>query len=524
MWKKQKLILTAYLLILVLLLLLPACSSNKTDTVKQSNGALTNDTAPSSNTTANDADKTSKELAKLEPLHIDMIVSYDGVEFPQAGNDAQKAIEEYTNTRLDITAYPGSTLHEMLPTMIASDELPMVVGFGGSQLSKAYMIDAMRSGVFWDLTDYIDDYPNISQISDATFKTYMINGRIYGLPKERGLARGAVGYRYDWIQKLGLEEPKTVYDLYDLMIAFTQNDPDGNGKNDTYGSCNNPLDRFAIFLGAPNEWKYENGEMIKDNFTEEHMQALDMVRELYSLGAIHPEYSIHSRSQYEALWTEGKAGMYFNVNNFAQFEMAEPDAVVHVNGVFPSEKGTFTAAGTGHNGVLAISTSRVKDEETLKRIIQFFDDLGDQEMCNLLALGFEGVHYNIVDGVAIPIEDMQDDFNQKIYMPYAAPIAVCYPDTRTIPVKRTYLQARILEVLEENLPYAVPNPILGLISETYNEVGADLDTLISDAETKYIMGLITKEEYLEQLEIWKERGGAKIAEEYARAYREREGK
>ena len=522
MLKKQKRILTACLLVLALLL--SACASNNTDPGSESNNTSADNNVPSSNTPTEDANEASNDPVKLEPLQIELVIAYDGVEFPQAGNDAQKAIEEYTNTKLAITAYPGSTLHELLPTMIASDELPMVIGFGGSQLSKTYMINAMDSGVFWDLTDYIDSYPNISEISDITYKSYLRNGRIYGLPKERGLVRSAVGYRYDWIQNLGLEEPKTVDDLYDLMIAFTQNDPDGNGLNDTYGSCNNPTGPFAIFLGAPNEWKYENGEMIKDSFTEEHMQALDMTRELYSLGAIHPEYSIHSRSQYEALWTEGKAGMYFNVNNFAQFDMADPKAEVHVNGVFPSDKGTFTSAGTGHNGVLAISTAKVKDEETLKRILQFFDDLGDQEMCNLLALGIEGVHYTVADGVADPIEDMQDDLNQKIYMPYAAPIAVCYPDTRTIPVKHTYLQARILEVLEENLPYAVPNPTLGLISETYNSAGADLDTLIADAETQYIMGKITKEQYLAQLGLWKERGGIKIAEEYAGAYAEREGK
>lgn len=62
------------------------------------------------------------------------------------------------------------------------------------------------------------------------------------------------------------------------------------------------------------------------------------------------------------------------------------------------------------------------------------------------------------------------------------------------------------------------------ISETYNDVGAELDTLLSDAATKYIMGEITKEDYLAQLEVWKERGGEKIAEEFAAAYEAREGK
>ena len=85
-----------------------------------------------------------------EPLAINMMVGFDGVEYPQPGNEVQTMIEEYTNTKLDIQAYPGSTLHEMLPTMIASDELPMVVSYGGSQLKTTYMINAMKSGVFWE--------------------------------------------------------------------------------------------------------------------------------------------------------------------------------------------------------------------------------------------------------------------------------------------------------------------------------------------------------------------------------------
>ncbi len=467
------------------------------------------------------AEKTDQSAAdKEEPLKLDLVIGYDGVEFPQSGNDIQKAIENYTNTQLTITPYPGSTLHEMLPTMIASDELPMVVSFGGSQLSKTYMINAMKSGAFWDLTDYIKDYPNIARISDITLEACSIDGHLYGLPKQRGLSRDAVGYRYDWLENLGLEEPKTVEDLYNVMIAFTEKDPDGNGKNDTYGTCLNPLFWLNIYLGGANGWKYEDGNMVLDRFTPEYQQALDMVKNLYEKGVLHPEFSIHNRSQIEALWTEGKAGMYFNINNFAQYAM-EKDADVHVNGVFTSDKGTFTSAGTGHNGVLAISKSVVKDEETLRKILKFFNDLGDEEMCNLLVLGEKGVHYNIENGEAVPVPEKVDEVGTQIYLPYAAPIAVLYPDLNTMPVKRSYLQQRTVEVLEENEPYAVANPTTGLISETNNELGADLGTLLSDADTKYIMGEITKAQWLEQLEQWKLNGGDIIAKEYAQAYETR---
>ena len=41
--------------------------------------------------------------------------------------------------------------------------------------------------------------------------------------------------RKDWLAKLGLKEPQTVDDLYTIAKAFTEQDPDGNGKKDTYG-------------------------------------------------------------------------------------------------------------------------------------------------------------------------------------------------------------------------------------------------------------------------------------------------
>ena len=451
----------------------------------------------------------------LEPLTITMILAYDGIEFPQPGNDAQRAIEEFTNTRLEITAFPGATLHELLPTMIAADDMPMVVGFGGSQLIRGFMIDAMISGAFWDVTDHWRNFENLSQLNPAIFDTFKMNGRNFGLPRERGLARDAVGIRYDWVRELGLELPETVYDVFDLLIAFTESDI---GR---FGTANNPIDRFNIWLGGPNQWKFEDGEMIRQHFTPEFQRAMGMVRELFERGAIHPEFAIHSRSQFEALWTEGDAGMYFNVNNFAQFAMAEDDADIWVKGVFSSGAGTFSLGGSGHNGVVAFCTSATPDEVTFLRIMQFFDDLGSPEMSNLLALGFEGIHYHVVDGVAVPVIEMLDDLNQMIYMPYAATKAVLWPDARTMPVERPYLQARILEVLEENAPYAVMNPVTGLISPTFNERGGDLEQMLSDAVIQYIMGVISFDEYLGVLETWRQRGGDQISQEFAQAYMER---
>jgi len=59
------------------------------------------------------------------------------------------------------------------------------------------------------------------------------DGKYYGVPTSAQTF--ALFVRKDWREKLGLPQPKTWNDVLTLAKAFTTQDPDGNGKNDTYG-------------------------------------------------------------------------------------------------------------------------------------------------------------------------------------------------------------------------------------------------------------------------------------------------
>lgn len=41
--------------------------------------------------------------------------------------------------------------------------------------------------------------------------------------------------RTDWLEKLGLQPPKTMEDVLTISAAFVEKEPDGNGKKDTFG-------------------------------------------------------------------------------------------------------------------------------------------------------------------------------------------------------------------------------------------------------------------------------------------------
>ena len=62
------------------------------------------------------------------------------------------------------------------------------------------------------------------------------NGQQYGLPEPPPIPRreGLV-IRKDWLDKLSLDVPSTPEELLEVALAFTEQDPDGNGQDDTYG-------------------------------------------------------------------------------------------------------------------------------------------------------------------------------------------------------------------------------------------------------------------------------------------------
>jgi len=63
-----------------------------------------------------------------------------------------------------------------------------------------------------------------------------VNGKSSGLAFPGSLQKNeGLVIRKDWLNKLGLKMPTTLDELFDVCYAFTYKDPDGNGKNDTYG-------------------------------------------------------------------------------------------------------------------------------------------------------------------------------------------------------------------------------------------------------------------------------------------------
>lgn len=460
------------------------------------------------------------------PFKLSIMMGSTSVEFPQPGNEIQKMIEKYTNTQLDIRAYPDQTLHELMPAIISSGDLPMALAFGGSQLSQSYMINAMKSGNFWDVKPYLDRFPNLSKINPLTFENYELGGKIYGLPKVRPLARFGVCYRQDWADKLGLSEPQTIEEFYEMARAFTEDDPDGNGANDTYGITKGGGSlQFGVWHGAPNGWAVKDGKFIRDVETPEYLEGLQFEQLLLNKGFLHPEYFIMNRSQYEKLFFDGRAGMYMNTSSCAGYEeiikQRNPLAVLNVFSLLEGPVGKRVVAERGHNGIIVFPKTSVKTEEDLLKVLRFFDQFADEEMSNLMTWGIEGEHYHVVNGRAVPVPEKIVDLDDRISRPYSGTMAVIPHIVHAMEGERKPLDIKADELNAENEQFVVPNPSMGLVSETFAQRGSDLEQILSDANVRFVTGAIDADTWRSEVGRWRSSGGQAIAEQFAAAAAER---
>lgn len=135
------------------------------------------------------------------------------------------------------------------------------------------MLDELiRNDLLVDLKPYYEQWgtealKNTLEYNENNFAYSTRNGKIYGIPKVTDdCDRATVWARKDWIANINarnntgktiwdtennlryhVDGPKSLDEYWDMAYAFAKEDPDGNGKNDTYGiSISKGLDATVL--------------------------------------------------------------------------------------------------------------------------------------------------------------------------------------------------------------------------------------------------------------------------------------
>ncbi|WP_211746187.1 extracellular solute-binding protein [Paenibacillus sp. Marseille-Q4541] len=440
-----------------------------------------------------------------------------------------KKIEDATDVNLKFSWIPDASKEERLNTSLASDTLADIVSI--TIMDNSTVRNALKGGVFWDVAPYLDEFPNLAAINQDMRNSASIEGKLYGVPLQKQVARNGAVIRKDWLDKLGLSVPKTTDELMAVAKAFTDEDPDGNGVKDTTGFVDRSdlvygaFKTLSSYFGTPNVWSVsEDGHVSPEFESEGYIKTMDFMKELYNKGYINQEFAVTAKTDQQQNFAQGKAGIYIgalfdskNLLNLAKGIQDDMDLVM-VNDITSTGNESDRAiwsASNGIGGLLAFPKSEVKDEAELKQVLKFVNDLMSEEVYTLLTFGIEGVHYEVDQNKAVTI--MNTDLWKQEVQPFASsrPKEFGYDIHDADPLKKESDR-----LIQENEKYAVLNPMYSLESPTFSSQGSELQKTITDATYKYILGKIDLNGFQQAVQSWRKAGGDKIIAEYQAAYNE----
>jgi putative aldouronate transport system substrate-binding protein len=206
----------------------------------------------------------------------------------------------------------------------ANEPMPDVIAIEDIQLTN----DLIDSGKFMEVGEMWKKYasPMYKQAvnEDPTmWYPYMREDGAYGIPiPEYAMNNDSILFiRQDWLDKFGFEGPETLEDLEKIMDAFVNQDPDGNGQDDTYGLAVSLKDTlipaqatpswvFGAFGKIPEQWnENDDGTLSYGSVTPGAKQALAKLNEWVEKGYIHREAGLHDEAKANELFTAGRAGI-----------------------------------------------------------------------------------------------------------------------------------------------------------------------------------------------------------------------
>lgn len=235
------------------------------------------------------------------------------------------------NFTVDWVPLQYSERFDKLRIWIATDDLPDVVWIGLNDVIYSEYITWMNSGMFAEVPS-LDAYPNIQAMYDQEAmlgdELCTFDGKLMSLPAMRDSAsydfmiNMGIGYRADWAEKLGMRNEGDVYtweEFMNLLQAFIEQDPGGNGAGNTFGLCTR-MGYFPDILGIwqtnPTPWTFEepgyiemDGQYVWYPSTDAYIEGLKIVKDLYDRGIIWPDNVIDSsETLYRELYVAGQMG------------------------------------------------------------------------------------------------------------------------------------------------------------------------------------------------------------------------
>jgi len=390
------------------------------------------------------ADQT--EVKDETPITIDWMPQNDQPVNPES--HVIKELEKKLNVKFNFIYMDRSKEIELLNMRVVAGEIPDVMRLTEDRF-RAYI----DQGVLADIPEETIK-KKAPKLYDLELKyggalawqfAKGTNGKIYGLPSlnPNGAGNFVPLWRDDWLKNVGIAKmPETLKDAEDAFYKFANNDPDKNGKKDTYALSNTGMSVvFGAYGGIPYfsqggglgfTWTIVNGKAVATAVMPEMKEALTLLNKWYKDGIIDPEFisgeNKGGKWSLNVTFQNGKIGyscpaLGYGIRkvlypgnvpsqNYTDFMKLQPNGsydygkpLVGPNGKSGTEKwGTFP-------GVYVVLGKQVaKDTKKLEKILEVNEKVASDEDINYTSLfGVKGVDWKLnAEGILEKMGDSLD--------------------------------------------------------------------------------------------------------------------
>lgn len=459
---------------------------------------------------------------------------------------------------------PSSQFEQKFSLAMASADLPDIMELDQKNFEKL-----KKQGMLADLTQAYNDYasPALKKYmeSDGGFamKTFTSEGKLLAIPgfEDPFLSTQLLWIRKDWLDSLNLQPPQTMDELEQVAKAFVQQDPDQNGKNDTYGIAMQKnlffwgfdLRGFFNGFGAypsigdnQSAWiKDDSGKLIPGLIQPEVKTALGKLQSWYKEGILDKEFALKDENKSVEDITAGKVGISYG-------EWWYPNWPLNLN-VDKDPKAEWIALqipgldGPGKSMVpkirsnkLVVVNKKMKNPEAAIKMINFYIEVGNKKYMDQNKAE-KGYVYNwFVPRIYNPaqIDTIYTEVNKALD---ANQSEITLDDENyknvadVFKATKDYLAGNTADAskgvnwgqyfsraakdggwgttrqIKESQAY-VNNEFYGLPTATQVEKGSQLDKLMQETFTKIVMGA-SLDEFDKFVQSWKSLGGDQITQE-----------
>ncbi|MEN6314822.1 MAG: hypothetical protein ABFD25_11290 [Clostridiaceae bacterium] len=390
-------------------------------------------------------------------------------------------------------------------------------------------------GAFKDISGQYKDYPNlIKYLPEKAWERVKADNKVLGVPKVNTEGKYCLWIRQDWLDKLGLKVPATLDEFYNVMEAFTKQDPDGNKKDDTVGYTFVNLQPFYGAFGVqPGMYTLEGEKVSTNSISENYKKSLQYINKLYANGYMDQESFIlkteklaqkcisNSVGAFTAWWSQEYV-LYnqYKVNEQnpnAKFTILEPP-------VGPEGKSGMNAQDYLEK-VLAIH----KDSEVTEAALKLLDYMLSDNGWRTTNYGVKDLHWQMTGDKVTYIGSMVgkdvkgaeiNNTNISVYMMF---------NREDLYSERFIGDTTFTNAQKNGYEKATFSPLIsdlfvGLRTDEKNEFAADVTKYEEEMRMKFILGEESFDNWSKYVDKWKSVGGEKVRQSLLKVYNQKYGK